>query len=537
MDLVLLGGNVLTMNKQNKRAQALAVDGGKIKAVGTSAQIAKMAGEKTKVVNLVGRTVTPGIIDPHNHFGMTSLAPVAVDVHMPPLRSIKEVLDAIAGAASAAPKGQWILAYGFEWMTWGSMRRITRQELDEVAPNNPVCIIDHYWHAAYANSSALKLASIDGNTPDPTTGWIMKDADGQPDGTLLEKAMNPVHRLATQAMIEVYGEDVIADLVHRNCMKHLALGITSVGDALVTPETALMYRIADKKKKLPIVMHQMRGGDGFFDAPTAMSKGKYTKDNVSDRLRGGTMKVFMDPVYPDGANVKHFPDGHAEHYGHRYYNQEEADKLVMDAHERDFQVAIHCIGEWAIDQALNSFEKALKKKPKSDPRFRIEHLTFPSKAQIKRVKSLGIIVSHQPAFLSTIGEFFTTHKADTGIDADEYPIADLLAAGIPMACGSDYPCAPVDPRLGLHALTSRKQISTGQTIAPQQAISAYDGLKMYTMGSAAAMFRETEVGSIEVGKRADMAVWSHDPTAVDPSYMLDIEVQQTYVDGKLLYQK
>lgn len=537
MDLVLIGGNALTMNNQGKRAQALAIDGGKIKAVGTSAQISKMIGEKTKVVNLVGRTVTPGLIDPHNHFGMTSLLPVAVDVHMPPIRSINEVLDAISAAASAAPTGQWILAYGFEWMVWGDKRRITREELDEIAPNNPVCIVDHYWHAAYANSPALKLAGIDERTPDPSTGWIMKGPDGLPDGTLLEKAMNPVHTLATRNMIDVYGEDVIADLVYRNCMKHLALGITSVGDALVIPETASMYRIADKKKKLPIVMHQMRGGDSFFDPPTSMSQGKYDDDNVSDRLRGGIMKVFMDPVYPDGANVKHFSDGHTEHYGHRYYTQEEADTLVMDAHERGLQVAIHCIGEWAIDQGLNAFEKALRKHPKSDPRFRIEHMTFPSKSQISRVKSLGIIVSHQPAFLATIGEFFKSHKEESGVDADEYPVADLLDAGVAMACGSDYPCAPVDPRLGLYALTSRKQISTGEVIAPQQAVSAYDGLKMYTMGSATAMFREKEVGSLEVGKRADLAVWSHDPTAVDPSYMLDIEVQETYVDGKLLYQK
>ncbi|MBM3945692.1 MAG: amidohydrolase family protein, partial [SAR202 cluster bacterium] len=283
--------------------------------------------------------------------------------------------------------------------------------------------------------------------------------------------------------------------------------------------------------------HQMRGGDGFFAAPTDASKGKYSKDDVSDRLRGGTMKVFMDPVYPDNANVRHFPDGHTEHYGHRYYTQEEADKLVMDAHSRGLQVAIHCIGEWGIDQALNAFEKALKKHPKSDHRFRIEHLTFPTKAQIKRVKSLGVIISHQPAFLATIGQFFTTHKDATGIDADEYPVADLLAEGVPMACGSDFPCAPLDPRLGLYALTSRKVQATGQVVAPQQAVSALDGLKMYTMGSAVAMRRENEVGSLEVGKRADMAVWSHDPTAVAPSFMMDINVQQTYVDGKLLYQR
>ncbi|MBM3949725.1 MAG: amidohydrolase [SAR202 cluster bacterium] len=537
MDLVLVGGNILTVDKRNRRVQALAVEGGKVKAVGTSAQVAKMAGPKTKVVNLMGRTVTPGFIDPHNHFAMTCLEPVAVDCHMPPLRSIAEVLDAIVAAASAAPRGKWIMGLGFEWLTWGNKRRITRQELDEAAPNNPVCIVDHYWHAVYANSAALKLAGIERNTPNPPTGWVLKDTKGEPDGTLFERAMNPVHKQAMRGLIDHYGEEVVGDLVERNCMRHLSLGITGIGDALVMPESAEMYRLADKQKKLPIVVHQMRGGDAFYAPPEKASKGAYADDNVSDRLRGNIMKIFMDPVYPSNADVRHFPDGHTEHFGNRHYTQEEVDPLVENAHKRGIQVAIHCIGEWSIEQTLDTFEKAARKHPRSDIRFRLEHFTYPSKAQIKRAKSLGVIISHQPAFLATLGEYFSLHNKDTRTDADEYPVAEMLAEGIPMACGSDFPCAPLDPKLGLYALVSRKRLSDGQPVAPQQAIGAMDGIRMYTMGSAFAQFRENEVGSLEVGKRADMVVWSHDPTAVDPAHLLDIQVQQTYVDGKLLYQR
>ena len=147
MDLVLLGGTVLTMDASSGRAEALAVEGGKIAAVGPSAEVSKLVGPETRVVHLSGRAVIPGIVDAHNHFGMTVWEPVSVDCRMPPLNGINEVKDAIGAAASAAPAGQWIWGLGFEALTWGEKRRVTREELDEVAPNNPVCIMDYYYHA------------------------------------------------------------------------------------------------------------------------------------------------------------------------------------------------------------------------------------------------------------------------------------------------------------------------------------------------------------------------------------------------------
>ena len=199
MDLVLLGGTVLTMDASSGRAEALAVEGGKIAAVGPSAEVSKLVGPETRVVHLSGRAVIPGIVDAHNHFGMTVWEPVSVDCRMPPLNGINEVKDAIGAAASAAPAGQWIWGLGFEALAWGEKRRVTREELDEVAPNNPVCIMDYYYHACYANSAALKLAGIDRDTPDPERGWILKDGNGEPDGTLWESAMNPVHRMSMRA--------------------------------------------------------------------------------------------------------------------------------------------------------------------------------------------------------------------------------------------------------------------------------------------------------------------------------------------------
>jgi predicted amidohydrolase YtcJ len=536
MDLILTGGTVLTMDRQDRRAEAVAVRDGKISAVGPSAEIAATAGGSTRTVALAGRTLAPGFIDPHNHFSMTAFEPVSVDCRMPPLDGIKGVVDAIAAAAAGSPKGQWIWGLGFDPLTWGERRRITRWELDEAAPDNPVCIMDFSYHAAYTNSAALKLAGIDRNTPYPYRGMIVRDGRGEPEGTLWERAMDPVHRMTMRAHIELYGEDAVAGLVLRNAMRHLSQGITSVGDALVMPESAAMYRLADSRGELPIVVHQMRGGDHFYDPTERASRGGFPDDNVSDRLRGGIMKIFMDPVYPDYANIKHHPNGRTEHIGARNYDQDEADALVLDAHRRGVQVAIHCIGEWAIEQGLNAFERAAREYPASDPRFRIEHLTFPSLAQIKRAASLGVIVSQQPAFLHTIGDLLADVVDRMGVDAPVLPLRTMLDAGVTVAAGSDFPCAPLSPMLGLGAMVARSMQGDGHTIDPEEAISPMEGLRMYTMGSAAAMFREGEVGSIEVGKRADMIVLSHDPTAVTPDFIKDIAVQQTYVDGKLLYE-
>ena len=206
MDLVLIGGNALNMNNQGKRAQALAVDDGKIKAVGTSAQISKMIGEKTKVVNLVGRTVTPGLIDPHNHFSMTLFEPVSVDCRTPPLYSKQGALSAISLAASATPTGQWIWGQAYRHRQIGNTGPLTKEELDEVSGDHPVCIMDDSYHALYANSAALALAGIDKNTPDPHKGWIVRDRAGEPTGFLQERAMDLIHRITMRNIIERYGD-------------------------------------------------------------------------------------------------------------------------------------------------------------------------------------------------------------------------------------------------------------------------------------------------------------------------------------------
>ncbi|HAL49767.1 MAG: hypothetical protein CL694_09360 [Chloroflexi bacterium] len=536
MDLALLGGNILTMDKRDSRTEAIGIERGKIVALGPNEVVSKMIGGDTKTVQLAGRTVIPGLIDPHNHFSLTTFQPVSVDCSVPPFNGIQEIVDAIAAAAKGTPKGRWIWGWGLRSAQVREGRRITRDELDEAAPDNPVCIEDGSVHACYVNSAAMELAGVDRNTPDPAHGVILRDRAGEPDGGMWEEAMNPFYNLSMRAHLDLYG-DGSADLVRQNAERYLACGITGVGDALVTPDAAEIYRTANDQGKIPILMHQMLGGNGFFAAPKETSRGERGDGQISDRLRGGTMKIFMDPVFPSPALIRTHPHGDVEHFGERYYTQDEVNSLVLDAHKRDLQVAIHCLGTWSIEQALNAFEAAQKAHHRPEPRFRIEHYSLPTLDQIRRTASMGVVATVQPPFIFSGAVAAKTRADDLGGGTMVFPFKTMIDEGVTVAASSDFPCAPLEPLTGIYAAVTRTTRQGEGPIVPEEALTPSEVLRMYTANAAYAMSREHEVGSLESGKRADMVVLSHDPTAVDPTYIRDILIEQTYVDGVLAHER
>ena len=536
MDLVLVGANVLTQDSRSSRAEALAVRDGKIAAVGSNAELAALVSESTKLVHLAGRTVVPGFIDPHNHFSINTLEPVAVDCSVPPHNSINGIKDCIAAAAKDLPRGRWLRGWGLRSAALSDQRAITRRELDEVVPNSPVCIMDGSVHACYANSAALALAGIDRDTPDPPHGRILKDHSGEPDGTLWEGAMDIVYNLSLRAYLDHYG-DSVADLVRQNVQRHLSLGITSVGDALVVPDAEELYRTADGLAQIPFTLHQMLGSEGFFAPPRRVSSGASGDGRISDRLRGGTMKLFMDPVFPASAYTKCLAEGGTEDVGEIYYSQEEANSLVAGAHGRGMQVAIHCLGNRSLDRALGAFENAIRQRNVSDPRFRIEHFTVTSPQQIKRAEALGVVAVVQPGFHFTGGERYRDRAEELGGDARPIPLRTMLDEGLMVSASSDYPCGPLNPLAGVFAAVTRRTRQGGEAVTPNEAVSVAEALRMYTINAAHAMSREGEAGSLETGKRADIVVLSHDPTSANPDFIRDIVVEQTYVDGRILYSR
>ena len=550
VELLFTGGRVLTIDGLDHIVSGVVVRDGRIVAIGDSDEVRKAVGPEATHVDLRGRALIPGFCDPHNHFSMSTFEPRSVDCRVPPMAGKPAVLDAIAAAASGSPGGQWIWGMGYAAGPSGA-GVLSRTELDEVAPNNPACVMDQSYHSCYANSAALAITGIGRDTPNPRRGEILRDERGDATGLLWERAMDSVHHASLRAHIDVLGQEIVADLVEQNARRHLSHGITSLGDAVVLEDSAEIYRLADDRNKVSIAVHQMRGGNEFFAAPEAAASG-VLMDDVSDRLRGGIVKIFMDPVWPTFAHTKCHADGTHEPMGEPYYGQDEVDRLVLGAASNGLQVAIHCLGDRAIEQALSAFERAQREIPRGDPRYRIEHMFLPQDGQMERAASLGVMISHQPSFLYAIGDGFDHFRREAGLPFPALPTRSMLDAGLTLASGSDYPCFPVEPLTGLYAMVARRTRS-GVEVAADQAITPLEALRTQTPNSAAAMFRDHEVGSIEVGKRADLVVLSHevgsievgkradlvvlshDPTLVDPTYIQETVVQQTYVDGDLLY--
>jgi len=536
-DLVFLGGQVLTMDR-GLRAQAVAVIDGRIVAVGPSSEVGAWIGAGTQVVNLVGRTLIPGLVDPHTHFGMTTFEPVAVDCRVPPLRDKYAVIDAIAAAASAAPVGQWILGLGYSSRNGRTPMELLREDLDVAAPDNPVCVVDLSVHCSYANSAAMRLARLTKETPDPEGGHYVRDVHGEAAGTLWERAMDTIYGMSIAGLAEAYGEEAVAELVRQNSQRHLSLGITSVADASVTPEAAEVYRTADRLGRLPMTLHEMRAGAGFFAEPDPVAQHEFFEASPpTDRLRGGTMKMFMDPVFPRNAGYQIHADGTKERLGRPYYQPERAGALAAEASSRGLQVAIHCLGTWAIDLAMDAIGEAIRESASTDQRHRLEHFTTPTYEQIARAANMDLTVVTQPSFFYQGGEKSAERLREAGIDAPPAPLRRMIDEGLSVALSSDFPCGPLDPLAGIASLVSRQTRGSLAPIAADEAITAEEALGLYTTAGARAMHREAEAGTVEIGKRADLVVLSHDPTAVDPTMLREVAVEQTYVDGQRLYDR
>ncbi len=536
-DLVFLGGQVLTMDR-GRRAQAVAVTDGTIVAVGPTSEVGAWIGAETRVVDLVGRTLIPGFVDPHTHFGMTTFEPVAVDCRIPPLRDKHAVLDAIAAAASAAPVGQWILGLGYSSRNGRTPMELLREDLDAVAPDNPVCVVDLSVHCSYANSAAMRLARLSRETPDPDGGHYVRDVHGDAAGTLWERAMDTIYGMSIAGLAEAYGDEAVAELVRQNCQRHLGLGITSVADASVTPEAAEVYRTADRLGGLPMTLHEMRAGAGFFAEPDPAAHVAFLNDSPpTDRLRGGTMKMFMDPVFPSTAGYQFNADGTKERLGRPYYQPERVGAVAAEASAHGLQVAIHCLGTWAIDLAMDAIGEAIRESASTDQRHRLEHFTTPTYEQIARAAGMELTVVTQPSFFYQGGEKSAERLRGLGVDAPPAPLRRMMDEGLSVALSSDFPCGPLDPLAGIASLVSRQTRGSLEPIAAEEAITAEEALGLYTAAGARSMHRDTEVGTVEVGKRADLVVLSHDPTAVDETMLREVTVEQTWVDGVRLYDR
>jgi len=539
-DLLLVNANVLTMNPAMPRASAVAVAGGRIVGVGDGVSGGAGGTAARDVIDLKGATLIPGFHDAHNHMIGFGLSVTEVDLRVD---SLDELYARVAARAAETPPGKWIIGAGYDQTRTGA--HPNRDALDRVAPGHRVWLKHTSSHMCVVNSLVLRDLGIDGprSAPRVDGGRVSTDASGRPTGLMQERAQELVGDLTRP-----YPLAQLTDAVAVAGETYLREGLTSVTEAGVgggwigqSPVELAAYVAAREQGRLHVRAELMVISDAFHPLAAHPSDGIETGIDLGlrtgfgdDWLRLGPVKVFTDGSLVGRTAAMSGP--YAGDPGNRGYLQADAGRLretIIAAHQAGWRVAAHAIGDSAIDLALDAFEVAAGKYPHREPRHRIEHFAAARPDQVARAAALGVIPVGQGRFATEIGDGML---AAVGPDRHSwlYRQRSLLDAGIVLPGSSDRPVVTGTPLLGLHDMVNRRT-ATGAPFNAGEAITAEEALRAYTWGSAYASKAERAKGSVEVGKLADFAVLSDDPTAVSPGRIGGLEVIATIVDGEVRY--
>jgi predicted amidohydrolase YtcJ len=523
-DLILVNGKVITVDPSDTIAQAVAVKDGLIQAVGTNDDAAGLIGEATQVMDLRGQAVTPGLIDAHNHFQIMGLMHGFYVPLMPPeVRTVGDLQARLAEAVAQAPEGEWVQGY-FLVVTEG--RLPNRHDLDPISPNNPVWIMQQGGHYGSANSLALQIAGVTADTPDPVGGVIERDANGEPSGVFYNhRAMDLLRQHAPR-----YTMEMVQDNIASTQPIFAACGVTSFQDNNVRGvDTVGTYLETGRQGKM-----YLRGSVYFtLEWPANLDQALNEVERYEDEfMRFAGFKFLLDGQ----AKMAYC---HQPHDGTRWDTPTWEPQTFKDAvralHDTGLQICVHCFGDAAVDLTLDAFEEAMNANPRPDPRHRIEHCILSTPQATQRMRDLGVVVCTQPQFIRLGGDHYATmfgeERARRAIVTREW-----LEAGVPLALSSDAPTTPwYTPQMTLFGAVSRITFSN-QTYEPDQCLTIQEALRAHTMGSAYAGFKEDVKGSIEVGKLADLAVWSEDPYTAPPNRLWQIPTAMTIVGGQIVYQ-
>jgi predicted amidohydrolase YtcJ len=530
-DLVLSGGRIVTVDAAWQIAEAVAIRGGRFSGIGSKADIAQQIGPQTTVIDLAGRTVIPGLIDSHLHMAFAGLNGPAVQLLE--ARSVADVQAAIGERVARTPPDQWILASsGWHESILAEGRMPTRQELDPVSPNNPV-YIPRGGHVATVNSKALEFAGITKATPDPVGGTIVRDANGEPTGMLLEKAADLVRKVLPPPPANM-GELVKKAMTNLN-----AYGITGVVEPGIDERGVNLYRGLDEAGQMTVRTDVLVRAVRKVDIEKGISLIKAQKNTEMVRYVG--IKLPLDGGVEGGRTSWPYRIVPGEQTDPKYRGQlllppggedelVEGLKLIAAA---GLQAQAHAVGDETIDVILRTYGRANETTPIKPLRWTIMHLFHPSDVALKIMAQSGIHATMQdhPVLLGH------NQKRWWGDEHAAYaiPIRKAIDAGVLVGGGTDGPVVPVDPYLSMWWMTTR-QVLKGYALGTEHAITAKEALQLYTINNARIQGVEKDRGSIEIGKLADLAVISQDILAVPPDAIRSTRALMTLVGGKIVHR-
>ena len=510
----------------------MAVRGGRVSFVGDARGALTLRGPQTRVVDLGGRTVIPGMVDAHAH--VANLGNSLANVDLVGSTTLDEVVTRVAARMQGRAPGAWIIGRGWDQNRWGNTAFPTHEKLTAAAPNNPVVLTRIDGHATYVNKKAMELAGVTAATKDPDGGQILRDAAGNPTGVFIDNAMGLVNRVVPPATRDEIKRNVVAAIAEAQ-----RWGLTGVHDAGAGEDVLSVYDELGKAGALNFRMYAMISG-GMQDSPAL---DRMLARGPQSGLYGGTLWIRSIKLYADGALgsrgaalLDPYTDD-TKNSGLIRTDPKFMEAVSVRALKSGFQVCIHGIGDRGNRVALDAYEAALRQVPVADHRFRIEHAQILNYADIPRFAQLGVIpamqASHQTSDMYWAGARLGTHRLPGA-----YAWRALLDAGVVIPNGSDFPVEFVNPLISFHAAVSRQDSNDWPAGGwyPEQIMTREEALKSMTIWPAYAGFQEGEMGSLTPGKHADFTVLDQDIMRVPASLILKTRVLSTWVGGKAVYE-
>jgi len=528
-DLVVIHAKVWTGDANQPAAQAVAVLGDRIFAVGSNAEIESLRGARTRAIDAGGKVLLPGFNDAHVHFVSGGLQLDSVQLN--DVTSPEEFVRRIAEQAKKTPKEEWIQGGDWDETKWPGAILPTRQLIDAVTPDNPVFVSRYDGHSSLANSIALKLAGVTAQTPDPPGGVIVRDAQGNPTGDFKDAATDLVEKV-----IPPLSHDQRMRAVKRALQHAASVGVTSVQHMDPDyPDIAAYDELLQSGELTTRI----------YAAPLITGVDDQAKIGVRHAfggpyLRMGALKAFADGSL--GSRTAYFFAPFSDEPGNHGLLSDEMQPLslmrdrMMKADAAGLQICTHAIGDQAISMILDLYNDVAKAHGAADRRFRIEHAQHMAAKDFARFADLGVIASMQPYHAIDDGRW-----AEGRIGHDRasrtYAFRTFLDHGVHLAFGTDWDVAPLNPMLGVYAAVTRETLDGRNPNGwfPEQKLTVEEAVRAYTMGSAYAEFQEKEKGSISPGKLADMVLLSDDIFAIDPRNIRDVKVLKTIVGGKVVW--
>ena len=530
-DLILHNAKIYTADDSVPRVEAIAIRGDRVAAVGASADILKLKGASTRVIDARGAAIVPGIHDSHGHF--TGLGASLQVLRLRGTRNWEQIVGMVRRRAASARPGEWILGRNWDQNDWPTKEFPVHELLSAAAPNNPVYLTRVDGHAAIANKAAMDAAGLTKATQDPDGGRIIRDGNGNPTGTLIDKAMGLVSRNVPSLTRQQLEEQILlADAEARK------LGLTMVHDAGANTETVEAYKRLVDSGKLQTRLYVMLRG------PMSMLKPHFDAGPITDygnhHLAVRAVKISADGALGSrgAALIEPYSD-EAGNTGLLVNPPEEVYAQTLAASKAGFQMCVHAIGDRANRMVMDTFERVQKEVPGSrNLRMRNEHAQILDAAEIPRFAKLNVIASMQATHATSDLPWAPARLGAQRVEEGAYVWQKLLKNGAIIANGSDFPVEEANPMLGIYAAITRQDESGNPPNAwqPDQRMSREETLKSFTTQAAFAAHAEKHLGSLTPGKLADLVVLSKDIMTVAPKEILTTTVTTTIIGGKVVYE-